>query len=44
LPQLIEGDMTRRQPDIGKMRELLERKPTSIEEGISAIIRAGIFV
>lgn len=44
LPQLIEGDMTRRQPDIGKMRELLDHKPTSIEEGLNTIIRAGIFV
>jgi UDP-glucose 4-epimerase len=38
LPPLAEGDMTRRQPDIGKMRQLLNRPHTSLEEGIKKII------
>ncbi len=38
LPQLKEGDMTRRKPDVTKMRMLLEHEPTSLEAGIKAII------
>lgn len=38
LPPLPEGDMTRRKPDIGKMKQLLKREMTSIEEGIRRII------
>lgn len=34
LPPLKEGDMTRRQPDNQKMREILGRDLVSIEEGI----------
>ncbi len=33
-PPLKEGDMTRRCPDIGKMREVLKRDLTPLEEGI----------
>jgi UDP-glucose 4-epimerase len=38
LPQLKEGDMTRRKPDVTKMRMLLQREPTTLEDGIKAII------
>jgi len=38
LPPLPEGDMTRRQPDIGNMSQLLSRNFISLEEGLSKII------
>jgi len=38
LPPLPEGDMTRRKPDIGKMKILLHRDLTPVEEGIRKII------
>ncbi|MBI1343055.1 MAG: NAD-dependent epimerase/dehydratase family protein [Terrimonas sp.] len=38
LDPLEEGDMTRRQPDIEKMQDLLKRPFTSLEEGLSKII------
>jgi nucleoside-diphosphate-sugar epimerase len=38
LPPLAEGDMTRRKPDISKMKKLLDREMTTIEEGIKRII------
>lgn len=34
LPPLKDGDMTRRQPDNSKMREILNKKLISVEEGI----------
>lgn len=34
LPPLKEGDMTRRQPDISRMRQILDRPLTTLEEGI----------
>ncbi|MBA2610877.1 MAG: NAD-dependent epimerase/dehydratase family protein [Bacteroidetes bacterium] len=34
LPPLKEGDMTRRQPDNAKMREILNKKFVSIDEGL----------
>lgn len=34
LPALKEGDMTRRQPDVGKMRQLLGRELTGLKEGL----------
>ena len=43
MPALKEGDMTRRQPDITKMIELLNRPFTSLEEGIKSIIRSSHF-
>jgi nucleoside-diphosphate-sugar epimerase len=42
LPPLAEGDMTRRQPDIGKMQSLLNRPFTSLEDGLQRIIEARI--
>lgn len=35
---LEEGDMTRRQPDVSKMRTLLKREPVTLEEGIKRIL------
>lgn len=38
LPALEEGDMSRRKPDISKMKTLLRREMISVEEGIRLII------
>jgi nucleoside-diphosphate-sugar epimerase len=38
LPPLKEGDMTRRQPDISKMKQLLKREMTSLDDGIRQLI------
>jgi len=43
MPALKEGDMTRRQPDITRMLELLNRGFTPLEEGIKSIIRSSHF-
>jgi nucleoside-diphosphate-sugar epimerase len=42
VPPLAEGDMTRRQPDIGRMRRLLNRELTPLEEGIRRILPAAL--
>jgi nucleoside-diphosphate-sugar epimerase len=39
LPPLKEGDMQRRLPDIAKMKDLLNRPLTSIEEGIQEVLK-----
>jgi UDP-glucuronate decarboxylase len=38
LSPLKDGDMTRRQPDISKMRNVLKRDLTSLEEGLKNVI------
>jgi len=38
---LKEGDMTRRKPDIGKMKKLLGREMTALEDGIKKTIDSG---
>lgn len=38
LPALPEGDMTRRQPDIDKMRSLLKRDLTPLRDGIKKVL------
>ncbi|TAH19922.1 MAG: NAD-dependent epimerase/dehydratase family protein [Cytophagales bacterium] len=38
LPPLPEGDMTRRQPDISKMKQLLQRDLTPLEVGIRKVL------
>ncbi len=38
LPPLPEGDMTRRQPDIGNMNQLINHDFITLEEGLSRII------
>jgi UDP-glucuronate decarboxylase len=40
LPPLKEGDMTRRRPDNSKMKELLNRPLTSLEDGIRMLIES----
>lgn len=40
LPALEDGDMTRRQPDISKMQELLGRPFTILEDGIVKVLEA----
>ncbi len=42
LSPLTEGDMTRRQPDIKKMQNLLKRSFISLEEGLQRIIEARV--
>lgn len=44
MPSLKEGDMTRRKPDVTKMRQLLNREFTSLEEGIKIILQNAHFV
>ena len=44
LPPLKEGDMTRRQPDNSKMREILGRELISIEEGIKRMMNDANFL
>lgn len=41
LPPLKEGDMSRRKPDISKMKQLLGREMTGLEEGIKKTIESG---
>jgi nucleoside-diphosphate-sugar epimerase len=40
LPPLKEGDMTRRRPDISKMKKLLQRDLITLETGIEKIIKS----
>lgn len=42
-PALKEGDMTRRQPDNSKMKELLGRPMLSLEVGLKRVIDSGNF-
>jgi nucleoside-diphosphate-sugar epimerase len=39
LPALEEGDMTRRLPEISKMKEILRRAPIRLESGIQNVLR-----
>jgi UDP-glucose 4-epimerase len=43
LPPLKEGDMTRRMPDLTKMKSILKRPFTPLEEGIHRILKSGAF-
>jgi nucleoside-diphosphate-sugar epimerase len=38
LPALKEGDMTRRQPDTAKMKQLLNKEPISLEDGLKKLL------
>jgi UDP-glucose 4-epimerase len=40
LAPLEEGDMTRRMPDISRMRELLGREPLPLRQGLEKILKA----
>jgi UDP-glucuronate decarboxylase len=44
LPALEEGDMTRRLPDISKMRDLLKRNPKTLLDGLKIVIEKGQFI
>ncbi len=44
LPSLAEGDMTRRRPDVTKMKELLNRDFTSLEQGLKTILNNSQYV
>jgi len=43
LPPLVEGDMSRRKPDISKMKALLGRPMTELEDGIKRTIDSGLY-
>ncbi len=44
MPALAEGDMTRRRPDVTKMKELLNRDFTSLEAGLNLIMQNSQYV
>ncbi|MDF2437032.1 MAG: UDP-glucose 4-epimerase [Bacteroidota bacterium] len=44
LPPLKEGDMTRRQPDNAKMREILGRPLVTLEDGLQKMISSSHFL
>ncbi len=44
LPPLKDGDMTRRQPDNTKMKEILNKKLITVEEGIKLMINSKQFL
>jgi UDP-glucose 4-epimerase len=44
LPPLEEGDMSRRNPDISKMKKLLGRELTDLETGLSKVINNPSFI
>ena len=44
LPALAEGDMTRRRPDVTKMKDLLNRDFTSLESGLNLILKNSHYV
>jgi UDP-glucose 4-epimerase len=39
LPPLKDGDMTRRRPDTAKMKQLLNREPLTLEEGLKKLLQ-----
>jgi UDP-glucose 4-epimerase len=43
LPALMEGDMTRRKPDITKMKAILDRPLISIEDGLARTLENQMF-
>jgi UDP-glucose 4-epimerase len=44
MPALTEGDMTRRKPDISKMKSILGRPLTSLDEGLRKTIADKLFL
>ncbi len=44
LPPLEEGDMTRRMPDVGRMRQLLGREPLPLKAGLERILADTRFI
>jgi nucleoside-diphosphate-sugar epimerase len=43
LPPLPEGDMSRRQPDIQKMKQLLNRELLPLDQGIDKLLATDLF-
>jgi nucleoside-diphosphate-sugar epimerase len=43
-PALPEGDMTRRKPDVSKMRQALQNEPISLEDGLKKILSDTSFI
>jgi UDP-glucose 4-epimerase len=43
-PALPEGDMTRRMPDVSKMRQALQNEPISLEDGLKKILSDTSFI
>jgi UDP-glucose 4-epimerase len=39
LPALKDGDMTRRRPDTSKMRQLLDKEPLTLEQGLEKLLK-----
>jgi UDP-glucose 4-epimerase len=44
VPPLPEGDMSRRLPDVTKMKKFLKRPPVPLEEGIKKILNNPVFL
>ncbi len=44
LPALADGDMTRRKPDISKMKQLLKRNLLPLEDGIKIVLKNNSFI
>jgi UDP-glucose 4-epimerase len=44
LPALEEGDMTRRKPDITKMKQLMNREMISLEEGLKKVLENTTYI
>jgi UDP-glucuronate decarboxylase len=44
LPPLKEGDMTRRQPDNSKMKEILNRELKTLEDGVKILMNDPLFL
>jgi len=43
-PPLPEGDMTRRKPDLSRMKKLLSREPVTLEDGLKKILNNTKFI
>jgi len=44
LPPLKEGDMTRRQPDISKMKSVFNKKIISLKDGIQDVASSNLLL
>lgn len=44
LPPLPEGDMTRRKPDLTRMKKMLSREPVTLEDGLKKILNNTKFI
>ncbi len=44
LPPLPEGDMTRRKPELSRMKKLLSRDPITLEEGLKKVLNNTKFI